>query len=182
MRGRSVYSGKPVEIAWEQGRITQAEERGEPASGSGEEDLPWVSAGFVDIQVNGFLGSEYAMKSLVEEHVAAITGRLARSGTTRHIPTIITSPRELILRNLKVIAEAREKDEDLRDAIPGIHIEGPFISGNNDSRQLIHITYGLILGKFKDTLYQIWRRREDMYAEALERHIGKHLDLLGVPK
>ena len=66
----------------------------------------------------------------------------------------------------------------------------PRLFMNNDSRQLIHITYGLILGKknadgsfaFRDKLYQIWREHGDKYAQALERHIGKHLDLLGVTK
>ncbi|MCL2600928.1 MAG: tagaturonate epimerase family protein [Treponema sp.] len=72
----------------------------------------------------------------------------------------------------------------------------PKLFENNDARQLIHITYGLILGKksrpgadgsgesfaFKDRLYQNWRKNEDAYALALKRHIGKHLDLLGVAK
>ena len=61
---------------------------------------------------------------------------------------------------------------------------------NNDSRQLIHITYGLILNKknpdgaftFRDPLYNIWRQSEELYAQALGQHIGKHLDLLGVMK
>jgi hypothetical protein len=61
---------------------------------------------------------------------------------------------------------------------------------NNDSRQLIHITYGLILNKkndsgsftFRDRLYKIWQQHEDQYSQALIRHIGKHLDLLGVKK
>lgn len=47
---------------------------------------------------------------------------------------------------------------------------------NNDSRQLIHITYGLILNKpeFRDRLYKLWRvNREDYYA-LLESHIGNH--------
>jgi hypothetical protein len=71
--------------------------------------------------------------------------------------------------------------------------ELPGLFENNDSRQLIHITYGLILNKknddgrgaddsfaFRDKLYQIWRQGEDVYAQALEQHIGKHLDLLGI--
>jgi hypothetical protein len=73
------------------------------------------------------------------------------------------------------------------DTIPDAEL--PKLFENNDSRQLIHITYGLILNKkngdayaFRDKLYQIWRKREDVYAQALERHIGKHLDLLGVKK
>jgi hypothetical protein len=70
----------------------------------------------------------------------------------------------------------------------------PKLFENNDSRQLIHITYGLILNRkngsgeaagsfaFRDRLYKIWRQREDAYAQALIRHIGKHLDLLGVTR
>jgi hypothetical protein len=66
----------------------------------------------------------------------------------------------------------------------------PKLFENNDSRQLIHITYGLILNYknadgsfvFKDKLYKIWKQREDVYTKALVRHIGKHLDQLGVKK
>ena len=56
----------------------------------------------------------------------------------------------------------------------------------NDARQLIHITYGLILsakdekGKslFCDRLFALWRSQREQYALNLERHIGKHLQLL----
>jgi len=66
----------------------------------------------------------------------------------------------------------------------------PALFENNDSRQLIHITYGLILGKknpggsfaFRDRLYRIWRQHENVYAHALGKHIGKHLDLLGIKR
>jgi hypothetical protein len=61
---------------------------------------------------------------------------------------------------------------------------------NDNSRQLLHITYGLILGKknanglfaFRNRLYQVWRQHEDVYAQALEKHIGRHLNLLGVSR
>ena len=55
---------------------------------------------------------------------------------------------------------------------------------NNDARQLIHITYGLILSRknpnYKDRLYRLWQDHEEEYRMALVRHIGKHLELLGV--
>jgi len=58
----------------------------------------------------------------------------------------------------------------------------------NDARQLIHITYGLILSRknadgsftFRDKLYSLWREHEAVYTDALVRHIGRHLNLLGV--
>ena len=67
----------------------------------------------------------------------------------------------------------------------------PKLFENNDSRQLIHITYGLILNKknsnskeasftFKDKLYDLWQQHGELYNQLLFRHIGKHLDLLGV--
>jgi hypothetical protein len=66
--------------------------------------------------------------------------------------------------------------------------ELPDLFNNNDSRQLIHITYGLILSKknadgsftFRDRLYKLWKTHRDLYTQALVKHIGKHLDLLGV--
>jgi hypothetical protein len=56
----------------------------------------------------------------------------------------------------------------------------------NDLRQLIHITYGLILNAtnnegnhcFKEQLYKLWGEKKEVYFDRLERHIGKHLKLL----
>lgn len=55
-----------------------------------------------------------------------------------------------------------------------------------DARQLLHITYGLILTAcredggtiFRDRLYGLWRSHREEYAQHLEEHIGKHLALL----
>ena len=68
--------------------------------------------------------------------------------------------------------------------------ELPGLFNQNDSRQLIHITYGLILNKknadgsyaFKDRLYKLWQDNAEDYARALVAHIGKHLTQLGVKK
>jgi len=56
----------------------------------------------------------------------------------------------------------------------------------NDARQLIHITYGLILtaenedgsSRFRERLYDFWRAHRAEYAARLEKHIGHHLELL----
>ena len=64
--------------------------------------------------------------------------------------------------------------------------ELPDLFNHNDCRQLIHITYGLILSaknpddsnRFRDRLYKLWNEYGDAYAELLEKHIGKHLELL----
>ena len=62
--------------------------------------------------------------------------------------------------------------------------ELPALFTQNDARQLIHITYGLILSapRFHDRLYTFWRKYADEYATAVESHIGHHLQALGVPE
>lgn len=63
--------------------------------------------------------------------------------------------------------------------------ELPGLFEQNDPRQLIHITYGLILNAKADgaplfcgRLYKLWRDHEEVYARHLDRHISKHLELL----
>lgn len=59
----------------------------------------------------------------------------------------------------------------------------PELFGQNDARQLIHITYGLILqaknedgsSRFRTRLYKLWREYDEDYAEMLHAHIGHHL-------
>jgi hypothetical protein len=76
------------------------------------------------------------------------------------------------------------KLEELRDE------ELSNLLDQEDSRQLLHITYGYLLnakdeyGKnlFKDQFYAILSQYEEDYWSLLEQHIGKHLDSLGVRK
>ncbi len=64
--------------------------------------------------------------------------------------------------------------------------ELPQLFDNNDARQLIHITYGFILGAkdeqenfvYRDRLYAAWRRHADEYRDLLAAHIGRHISAL----
>jgi len=58
----------------------------------------------------------------------------------------------------------------------------------DDSRQVLHITYGLVLQAcatdgsllFRDRIYNVLREHEDLYNAALGAHIGRHLSALGI--
>jgi tagaturonate epimerase len=62
------------------------------------------------------------------------------------------------------------------------------LMNQNDARQVIHITYGLILQAkdehgnylFREKIYNCLRENEDLYAQFLEKHIGNHLKTLGL--
>ncbi len=129
VKGISIFSEEPIEVEIKGGFI----ENINLLSGSNH-NLPYVSPGFFDLQVNGYKGSDYSLEDFSEEHLRNIITNLAASGTTQHIPTIVSSPGERILRNLKIISKAINTSPDIKEAIPGIHIEGPFISPEEGPR------------------------------------------------
>ena len=128
IEGVSVFSGRPVAVEWDGERITEIAEL-EASAG-----LPYVSPGFLDMQVNGYKGSDYSLEDFSPEHLANIIGSMSKSGTTQHVPTIVSCPQERITRNLRIIAGQMEHSREIESAIAGIHVEGPFISSEDGPR------------------------------------------------
>lgn len=128
LHGIDVFSGRAVRVRIEGGLVADVRPTRSAA------DLPYLAPGFFDIQVNGFRGRDYSAEDLAPEHVHQVTADLAAAGVTRHLPTIITGPREQVRRNLSVIAAAVESSQELRQAIPGIHLEGPYICAEDGPR------------------------------------------------
>ena len=84
-------------------------------------------SGFVDLQINGNLGIDFSDPALTEDRFMVAAEHILAGGTEIFLPTIVTSPKEVYLRNLAVIRSACEKHGLLKQ-IPGVHLEGPFIS------------------------------------------------------
>jgi N-acetylglucosamine-6-phosphate deacetylase len=84
--------------------------------------------GFVDLQVNGFVGVDFSSEALTEEAFLHAGRSLIARGTAAFLPTIITSSEARLHRNLSLIASVLKKDATLARHILGIHLEGPFIS------------------------------------------------------
>lgn len=83
-----------------------------------------ATAGFVDLQVNGFGGVDFLDTDGAGYEKA---GRaLVRTGVTAYQPTFITSPENDVLAALDLAANLPEAPGGPR--ILGVHLEGPFIS------------------------------------------------------
>jgi N-acetylglucosamine-6-phosphate deacetylase len=78
--------------------------------------------GFVDLQVNGFGGVDFAAADADGYRRAGEA--LLRSGVTAYQPTLITAPEEPLVAALR---EVPSKSAD-GPRILGVHLEGPFIS------------------------------------------------------
>ena len=83
--------------------------------------------GFVDLQVNGYLGVDFSSPDLRERDAAEVCRALLAAGTAAFLPTLITSPLEVYQRNLGLLAGVLARAE-FQGRLPGIHLEGPFLS------------------------------------------------------
>lgn len=126
--GRSIFSGHGVSLTVREGLIQDVQDCTLP------DGAPYLSPGFFDMQVNGYAGYGYSSPELSQDHIEKIAHVLASSGTTRHIPTLVTNSQENMVRILRTIARALDNSPDLAAAIPGVHLEGPYISAEEGPR------------------------------------------------
>lgn len=80
-----------------------------------------------DLQVNGAFGVDFSSPELTEDAFVRTAERILSAGCTRFLPTVITSSLPLYERNLRLMDAAIGR-HGLREALPGFHLEGPFIS------------------------------------------------------
>lgn len=87
-----------------------------------------LSAGLVDLQVNGFAGLDLNDGALTPQTVAALCRHMVLLGVTGFLPTVITAAHETICDALTAIKAAVDSDEIAADVIAGVHLEGPSIA------------------------------------------------------
>lgn len=128
IRGRLAAGQPPVEISCRAGRIQALT----PASLGGAEAL--IAPAFADLQVNGFAGVDLNRPGHGPPELRRVVEALWRHGVARFLPTVITAPLESMRATLAALAAARAADPVLAYAMPGIHLEGPFLAPEDGPR------------------------------------------------
>ena len=119
-----LYKGlKPVEVSIENGIIKDIS----PLKGAKPGSLPVIAPGFIDVQVNGYMGVSFTDEGLTTDDVKKATEGLWKEGVTTYLPTIITAPHDLVMANLEVLRKSLN-NKKLSRSIPGFFLEGPYIS------------------------------------------------------
>ena len=116
---RAVFDGEIIEgdVEVEDGLVTAF---GASPAGSGGIAVP----GFVDIQVNGFAGVDFASAS--PDDYGRVGTAMAATGVVAYQPTLITLPESHVVAALESLASVEPLDSAPR--IIGMHLEGPFLS------------------------------------------------------
>ncbi|MFB5190676.1 N-acetylglucosamine-6-phosphate deacetylase [Alicyclobacillus fastidiosus] len=152
IKGLDYRTGRPIEVEVLDGVIRDIRNI------DGSPHLPWLAPGFVDLQVNGFRGVDLNSPPLTSTDVMDITQMLWREGVTAYLPTVITNSDEKIEAAVRAIAESIRKCPALGPTIPGIHLEGPFISPQDGPRGAHHHAYV----KAPDwALFERWQKAAD---------------------
>src|SRR6202167_2485085 len=123
--GRDPRNGRSIAVTVVDGVIARIEETVEATNS--DTDL-YLSAGFVDLQVNGCAGFDVNADQISTETVIGLVEAMLTNGVTCFAPTLITAPEEVICTRLKAIAEARNLDRKVASCVPFVHVEGPHIS------------------------------------------------------
>jgi N-acetylglucosamine-6-phosphate deacetylase len=94
----------------------------------------YLSAGLVDLQVNGYATHDLNDGTVTPERVLALTELMLALGTTTYLPTLVTASETNITAGLIAIREARARYPLVARAVPFVHVEGPFISVHDGPR------------------------------------------------
>jgi N-acetylglucosamine-6-phosphate deacetylase len=114
-----------AQVVIEEGRIAAVEKdslKPKPSAVDGGGNL--LVPGFIDLQVNGAFGEDFTENPSCMWKVAS---ELTRFGVTRFLPTVITSPLEVIAANINTFQAG--PPQGFTGAVPlGLHVEGPYLN------------------------------------------------------
>lgn len=127
LHARHYATGQPVALAVENGRI-------ESVQPSAENPVQWAAPAFFDPQINGCLGISFNSPTLTPEQVRTVADTCRKHGNGGFCPTLITNSFEAIRHGFATLTKAIEADAELRQWIPGHHLEGPYLSGVDGPR------------------------------------------------
>lgn len=134
LRSRIGANKEVVDVLIEGGQIAEiAAADSSQAADLGDESLR-LSAGFIDLQVNGYGGIDFNDPATTTDQMIELTQRLWRTGVTRFFPTVITGSTEHLSTCLSNLARAANESPEFSRAVPGFHLEGPFISPEDGPR------------------------------------------------
>jgi N-acetylglucosamine-6-phosphate deacetylase len=121
--GRHFASGQPLRVVWTDSNITSVT----PASDA--EAHGWLAPTLLDLQINGYGGVDFQRDDhLTEAHLLSAARQLRRDGCGRFFFTLITDEWPKLMARVRVARALRAANSELRAAMAGWHIEGPFLS------------------------------------------------------
>jgi N-acetylglucosamine-6-phosphate deacetylase len=127
LHAKHYATGRPIAVTVENGRIRSVAD-------SDQNPARWIAPAFFDPQINGCLGISFNSPTLTPEQVRTVADTCRAHGVGLFLPTLITNGFEPIRHGFATLERARSADAELGRRIPGYHLEGPYLSGDDGPR------------------------------------------------
>jgi N-acetylglucosamine-6-phosphate deacetylase len=131
IQGRHYRTGRACEIVWQDGHISAI---GEPGLTPPDVKAGWISPALFDLQINGGGGVNFSSSQLKSEDVFRVVELCRQHGIAGFCPTLITQSESTLKHGFRVLCQTRREAKAVSRALPGFHLEGPFISGEDGPR------------------------------------------------
>lgn len=132
LEGRHYATGKPIRVHVRQAKIARVESLAESTIGA--DDWPYIAAGFVDVQINGYGGQDFNDPDLTVDKVRQVVLGMDQDGLAASCPTLTTHSNTLMQHAIETIGKACDEDEHVARRVAGIHVEGPYLSAEDGPR------------------------------------------------
>jgi N-acetylglucosamine-6-phosphate deacetylase len=131
IRARHYATKQAVDIVCDQSRIVAVEN---PSPRAADLEAGWVAPSLFDLQINGYGGHSFNSDRLTIENVRLVVEECQRHGIGAFCPTAVTNSFAAMAFGLTTIRRACETDPQIARAVPAIHLEGPYLSGEDGPR------------------------------------------------
>jgi N-acetylglucosamine-6-phosphate deacetylase len=131
IRARHYRTGQPLELLCRAGLIQAL---GPAGTGPVDVEARWVAPGLFDLQINGCDGKSFNSPTLTVDDVRHVVRTCHRHGVTGLCPTLVTAPTDALRHGFATLRRACEADLAVDQAVPGLHLEGPYISPEDGPR------------------------------------------------
>ena len=132
LQARHYATGKAIEIKIEGSRIAAITDV--DCSPDVMAELPFVSPGLFDIQVNGYNGVWFSSPTLTVRQVVDTCQSLVNAGIAKFFPTLITASFDALAHGFATLQQAAAESKLVSMCVVGYHLEGPFISAEDGPR------------------------------------------------
>lgn len=131
IRSRHYATGERIDLRCEGDTIRAL---GPASDAPADLDAGWVAPALMDVQINGCGGRGFTSASLTPDDVRAVVQTCHRHGIGAICPTLVTGSHAALLHGFATLDRACADDAALARAIPGLHLEGPYISPEDGPR------------------------------------------------
>ena len=131
IRARHYATADRTDIRYEGGAVMDVSPAG---AGPADREAGWVAPALFDLQVNGCLGISFNSETLTSEQVRTVVDECRRHGIGGLLATLVTNSFDAMAHGFATLCRACEADPVVGGAVPGFHLEGPYISPDDGPR------------------------------------------------